>query len=143
MNENEDKRNYKFCILPNSICRTSKLNPYDKAVLIAILSCGDNAFPSYTKLCEWTGLCRQTINKVLRNLEQLELIYRKKLGRKVIYITRWQDKKNDIEGGVPIRFNQSTSLTLSSVYEVDRISLRDRLEPVYAIDSKKTHEEDS
>lgn len=142
MNDSKDKRDYAFCILPNSICRTSKLDPYDKAVLIAILSCGDNAFPSYTKLCEWTGLCRQTVNKVLKNLESLELIYRRKLGRKVIYITRWQDKKNDTKEGIPIKFNQSTPLTSSSVYEIDRISLPDRLQSVYAIDSKKTHEED-
>ena len=142
MNDSKDKRDYAFCILPNSICRTSKLDPYDKAVLIAILSCGDNAFPSYTKLCEWTGLCRQTINRVIRNLEKLELIYRRKLGRKVIYITRWQNKENDTQEGIPIRFNQSTPLTSSSVYAIDRTSLPDRLEPVYAIDSKKTHEED-
>lgn len=145
MNDSKDKRDYAFCILPNSICRTSRLDPYDKAILIAILSCGDNAFPSYTCLEKWTGISRPRVCKAIKNLERLELVYRRKVGQKIVYITRWQDKKNDTKDGFPVTFNRLTTLTTLNdqlVNHVNRTSSPDELKLVNHVNSIKTHEED-
>lgn len=112
---------------------------------MAILSCGDNAFPSYTTIQKWTGIARHRVATSLKNLERLELIYRRKCGQKIIYITRWQDKKNDTKEGFPVTFNRFPTGTTSDnqlVPHENRTSSPEELELVPHGNSMNTHEED-
>lgn len=98
-----------YCKVPNELARSKKLTPKEKLILILILGCGDNGFPSYKLLREWSGLSVDTIWRCLRRLEASNLIIRYKNGKSIVYATYWQKPENDPKGLIRIHFNVSDS----------------------------------
>lgn len=99
----------KFTKIENDIIYNSKIDPYAFRVYCCIKSCNPS-FPSYAAIAKWTGICRDRINKSLKQLEIIGLIFRFKQGRKVVYKTRSNYLLWDKEPGVPLKFKNVISL---------------------------------
>ncbi len=96
-----------FTKIPNVILRTQKLDPYDKLILFLISSCGSKAFPSITKLCEWSTCSRPRVIKSLKKLELNNFIQRYKSGKSVYYKVHWDDYSGLPQDAIAIRYGAS------------------------------------
>lgn len=106
-----------FTQVPNRLLRSDKLDVFEKLILICIMSCGAESFPSYEKLGEWAGCCREKVWKSLRKLESFNLIMRRKVDKKIYYTHHWISSPDELIIGLPVRYTNS-------------ISSPDELEPV-------------
>lgn len=67
--------------IPIRIIRSTKLSAVDKAVYLAIASCGEEAFPSYEQIAEWACISRRQVSLCLKVLVETKALERVKDGR--------------------------------------------------------------
>lgn len=80
-----------YTMIPNRVIRSQNIDVHAKLVYACIASCGEEAFPSYEALQEWTASSRDRVWKSLRLLEQVGAIRRFKKGKRIYYKTHWAD----------------------------------------------------
>lgn len=97
--------------IPTEVFRKPILNPTEKAVLGYLASCGQNIYPSLSKIARETGIGRNTVCKTLRTLKGMNAI-------------SW------------IRGNRGGNNNLYTIYPIDRWKPRSvTVEPVTSIKS--------
>jgi len=118
-----------FTRVPNRLIRSLLLDVHDKMIAIAILSCGETAFPSYTALQRWAGIkSRNRIAKSIRRLEQIGILKRHKFGKRIYYVSHWNRMPELPKGAKLVSFEYLDSIRNQpeSVSDGDSIKLYEK-----------------
>lgn len=117
-------------MIPNRVLLSKELDAYEKVIFCLIAMCGKEAFPSYPRLMEWSGMSRDKVWKSLKTLEKMNLIQRFRKQGKIYYVTWWSSLPDGLIGVPSVRYT-------------DWDSPPDRREPVRQTDPIKIKEQEN